>query len=364
METFQNIILSLLEYDTYNYEENPAPSLFSSNYIPLSLEFTKFKINIKHQLINDLGEFSIFCLKAISEGCTLQDLSDITLLKPEFIHFQLSFLRDRQYLNQDNKLTQKGERLVKILEFLEKYGSSIEVYTDNYIENQKYKKIIPLNLIDNLPKDSLADTVYIKPLIKSYRLTKILNSEDFKDKLINYLKETISDYKELIEEEESKLTIEAEYVEYIKATVKFEVEKIVSSISLTKQEGLAIAIPVVVLETKSYLNSENKKIKEKFQDWIDNNKNLFKKKVFNLLSGSQFDTVFEFKDKTPQNIPTLVRKVELEELNIYEMDITIPREVFPYMKIENYIQEGYTVGYIPEEKLSKLLEETLFNVGV
>lgn len=329
----------------------------------IALEFAKFRINLKHQLIEDLGEFSVFCLKTISEGCSLEDISKITLLNKEFIYSQLSFIRDRKYITEDNQITEKGRRIVNILNFLEKYRSSIEFYTDHYIDNPDYKKPIPLNLIDNLSKKPSAKNIYIEQLIKPYRLTNMLNKENFKEKLIKFIIEEAPDYKDLIEEEKENLLIEAKHIESKKAILEFEEEKLLQSTSFVKEKGLTFAIPVITLETKCSVISNNKKVKEKFQKWYDANYHILKKKVYNLIDGSQIEAPFEFKIKVEDKIPALVRKLNFDSLNIYEEDVIISGEIFPYMIIEKHIQEGYATGYISEKKFSEILEEAIFNRG-
>lgn len=53
--------------------------------IDLTLRFAKLRLIINHTQIVNLGSFSVFCLKAISEGLNLDQISQITLLKEELI---------------------------------------------------------------------------------------------------------------------------------------------------------------------------------------------------------------------------------------------------------------------------------------
>ncbi|MCS7215762.1 MAG: hypothetical protein RMI30_03470 [Thermodesulfovibrio sp.] len=115
--------------------------------IDLTLNFSKFSLNISHRLITNLGEFSIFCIKAIAEGLTLDKISSITNISEEIITEQLEFSRQKGYLTNDNKITDKGLRLKKILDFIEKNSGKYSFYVDCYTELATDDAIYPDDLI-------------------------------------------------------------------------------------------------------------------------------------------------------------------------------------------------------------------------
>lgn len=182
--------------------------LKSLDSISLNLEFACFNISIDHKFIVDLGEFTIFCMKALSEGLTIDDISRITLLSTDLINSQLSFVRQRGYLSKDNRLTEKGNHLINLLEFKRKYSSSVRSYVDCYIDDDKLKMTFSPESIDLLPSEG---GIYVKSTINQVRLNRIVNSDSFIDKLLSCLIENIPEHKELIEKEKDNLIFQARY---------------------------------------------------------------------------------------------------------------------------------------------------------
>lgn len=79
--------------------------------LDLTLRFAKLRLMINHAQIIRLGSFSVFCMKAISEGLRIDQIAQVTLLKEDLIVEQLEFARQREYLTENNQLTKKVKDL-------------------------------------------------------------------------------------------------------------------------------------------------------------------------------------------------------------------------------------------------------------
>ena len=67
----------------------------------ISFQFSIFNLEIEHKIIKELGEFTIFCMNAIHDNLTIEEISDIIKIKNKNIEKQLSFATSRGYLDNN-----------------------------------------------------------------------------------------------------------------------------------------------------------------------------------------------------------------------------------------------------------------------
>ncbi len=138
-----------------------------------SFQYSVFHLSIAHEECNQLGQFTIFCMKAISEKNTLDNIVEVTDIDEDIIKKQLRFAVTRGYLTDDFDLTDKGQRIVDIYSFTIEFNTkNIEIALDHYIDDEKIKPIV------NLPDENLhsESTQYkIPTMFGVYKLTKIFN---------------------------------------------------------------------------------------------------------------------------------------------------------------------------------------------
>ena len=67
----------------------------------ISFKFSVFDLEIEHKILKELGEFTIFCMKTISNGMKIKDVSNIIQIKEKTIKKQLAFAISRKYLTDE-----------------------------------------------------------------------------------------------------------------------------------------------------------------------------------------------------------------------------------------------------------------------
>lgn len=102
----------------------------------ISFKFSVIELEIEHKILKELGEFTIFCMKAISNDMKIKDISNIIQIKKKIIKNQLAFAISRKYLTDDFILTQKGIETVKLFEFINNFNQrKVKIALEHYIEN-------------------------------------------------------------------------------------------------------------------------------------------------------------------------------------------------------------------------------------
>ena len=93
------------------------------NTFVLSFKFNTYILKINSNIIQDIGELNLFCMKAIEQGLSIKDISSIILIDTKVIEKQLNFALSRQYLNKDNTLSEKGKKILLLLEFIKEVNN-------------------------------------------------------------------------------------------------------------------------------------------------------------------------------------------------------------------------------------------------
>jgi|GEM_PF-2291721 len=278
-------------------------------------EFSCFQLFIDHAQIIDIGEFSTFCLKAFASGATIDELAKVTLLNQDLIVEQLEFLKDRGYLTEDNKLTSKGEHIVKILEFKENYGKSVEFYVDNYIEDVNQKPIFPPEIIYVYKSE---EGKVVQPKLRKTKLSRIIN-EFPSVKFVEFLKAYLKDYKDIIEKEKDKWSFHAVEKERCYVKIELSLDELCRAISFEYKPGLAIGVPVLISEPSLYVSSNVDSAIKTHLELLTKNENSIKKEIYNLLDGSKIDTDVQVVEHTSQFALCLKPKTSPKSFSLEKM---------------------------------------------
>jgi len=111
----------------------------------ISFKFSIFDLQISHPKIKELGEFTLFCMKAIAKDVKIKNISNIIQIKDEIIKKQLTFAISRKYLTDDFILTEKGSETVQLFEFINNFNEKkVKIALEHYIEDKR-KQIHPAN---------------------------------------------------------------------------------------------------------------------------------------------------------------------------------------------------------------------------
>jgi len=246
----------------------------------ISFKFSIFTLKIEHPILKELGEFTLFSLKAIDDNLSIFDISNIVQIQEEIVKRQLSFALSRKYLNENYTLTEKGRSVVHLFNFINSFNTSnIEIALEHCIENGT-KKIYFTNNI-NLTQESkgilVSDKLYDYKVINKFQ--EIKESEKTK-----FLIEKFSDYKSIINNYSNdflfKLEKDKEKTYFYNYEVKDSLEQLVFSQEKEKgKDYISVSIPI--LEVKKTITSQF--VDEAFTNNLESRFDNFR--YFNLFNG-------------------------------------------------------------------------------
>ncbi len=248
----------------------------------ISFKFSIFNLEIEHKIIKELGEFTIFCMNAIQDNLTIEEISNIIKIKSKNIEKQLSFAISRGYLDNDFILTTKGLTLVKLFEFVNIFNElKIEIALEHYVESAS-KHIYLLNnekFNDNQIGFLLEDNIF------DYKLQNKFNEiiEDDNNKMKIFSSNNLSNYEDIIKMYliEFNFTIKKSE-KYLYYNYEIDTDEFISSLKDTKERNNTyISIDIPVLEVNKKI--ESKIVDDKTIDIIQNKLNKYK--YFNLING-------------------------------------------------------------------------------
>lgn len=289
------------------------------NTFVLSFKFNTYILKINSNIIQDIGELNLFCMKAIEQGLSIKDISSIILIDTKVIEKQLNFALSRQYLNKDNTLSEKGRKILLLFEFIEKVNNEqVKICLEKYIE--KNKKIFKTDN-SNLEKYHFGEVV--KDNFYDYKVKNIFKEIDdnqFKIILINYFKK----YENIIEEFFKELIFDIEESEDIKyfnyiINDKGLMNNLVNPKYKEKSlDYINLAIPILKIDRKfkSLVNNDTKNIVSIFDKY----------KYFSLIDGNTYhqditliDIDINYKFQNKKSIEDILKKDFTENFNINDL---------------------------------------------
>jgi len=327
--------------------------------VELIFEFARYILQVDHKYIEDVGEFTSFCLRTFYQGYSIDELSKITLLPVDLIDEQLKFLRERGYLTEENILTDRGRLLVKIFEFREKYGNSLAFYVEPYLEQSQEKLIF---LPDEIEPFIVEDGNSIKSRIGKTWLTRIVNDFE-RDKFAELLLRLIPKEREFIEDQKEKFIFSAAEERRVKVKLEFTVHEIFSLLDFHQANELKIGIPILILEEpKIEMTIENEKIKEPIANWKKENRELLLRRVFNLLDGTPIETIYQ-QESSDFSLFRLKKLIDIDQLELPKQSLQIPLRLLPFVSIKNEIVETFAVAFLKRETLNLIFQKKIKKTG-
>ncbi len=69
------------------------------SFVDVSIPYQGYKLSLHLERIEDVGEFTLFCLRAFGDGLSLSDLSQVTAIDRMTIQKHLDFLVKREFVD-------------------------------------------------------------------------------------------------------------------------------------------------------------------------------------------------------------------------------------------------------------------------
>ncbi|GAA7923615.1 hypothetical protein HpMS258_13510 [Helicobacter pylori] len=70
-----------------------------TGFVDVSVPYHGYKLSFYLERIEDIGEFTLFCLRAFGDGLNLNDLSQVTAIDRMIIQKHLDFLVKREFVD-------------------------------------------------------------------------------------------------------------------------------------------------------------------------------------------------------------------------------------------------------------------------
>ncbi|GAA7327189.1 MarR family transcriptional regulator [Helicobacter pylori] len=109
-----------------------------TGFIDVSIPYQGYKLSFCLERIEDIGEFTLFCLHAFGDGLNLSDLSQVTEIDPITIQKHLDFLVKRGFINEKHKISVCGCNILKLHDKINKFNRTNRVV---FLENAVREKI-------------------------------------------------------------------------------------------------------------------------------------------------------------------------------------------------------------------------------
>jgi len=307
----------------------------------ISFKFSVFDLEIEHKILKELGEFTIFCMKTISNGMKIKDISNIIQIKEKTIKKQLAFAISRKYLTDDFILTEKGIETVELFEFINTFNQEkIKIALEHYIENNSKllysanNKKFEDNNTGYLIKDNLFDYKM------QYKFDEIIEND--RSKIKDFILNDFENYKTIIEKYLDDFIFKIEKNEKQRFyNYEIDEDNFISELNnkqSTTNSCISVDIPILEVNkiiTSEILDTENiNKIKAKFDKY----------KYFNLINGEPIQ--LETKSKSTNSnleIKPLVTKKSIIKNNLDCKEIRL--NDFLYVDMKTEIKEFYKTKF-------------------
>ena len=248
----------------------------------LSFKFSVFDLQIEHKILKEIGEFTLFCMKAISNDMKIRDISNIIQIKEEIIQNQLSFAVSRKYITSDFILTEKGTETVNLFEFINIFNrEKLKISLEHYIENDSKQLYSP----NNIKFENYSTGYLIKDNFFDYKVQNMFDEmiEINRTKIKDFILKDFQDYKIIIEKHLSDFIFKINKTEKQKFyNYETNDKDFINKLESSKNKiNTCIPIDIPMLEV-------NKDIKSEFLDkaFINNLKSRFENfRYFNLITG-------------------------------------------------------------------------------
>lgn len=310
----------------------------------ISFKFSVFDLEIEHKILKELGEFTIFCMKAINANIKIKDISNIIQIKESIVEKQLSFAMSRKYLTNDFVLTDKGIETVDLFEFINIFNQEkIKIALEHYIENDS--KLLysadNKNLEDDFTGYLVRDNVYDYKLQNSFDEIIEKDINKIKDFILNNFKNHETIIEKYLDDFIFKITKDEEEKFY---NYKISEDDLISTLQNTNSSSISINIPI--LEVNKIITSEI--LDREYIDIIQSKFNKYK--YFNLVNGEPIQIKSQNNANNPNiEIKPFVNKIDIIKKNSDRKEIWL--NAFLYIDMKTVTKEFYQTKFFDITKI-------------
>ncbi len=104
----------------------------------MSVPYQGYKLSLCLERIEDVGEFTLFCLRAFGDGLNLNELSQVTEINPITIQKHLDFLVKRSFVNERHEISAYGCNILNLHAEINKFNRTDRVV---FLENAVREKV-------------------------------------------------------------------------------------------------------------------------------------------------------------------------------------------------------------------------------
>ncbi|MCQ2838271.1 MarR family transcriptional regulator [Helicobacter pylori] len=109
-----------------------------TGFIDVSIPYQGYKLSLCLERIEDIGEFTLFCLHAFGDGLKLNELSQVTEIDSMTIQKHLDFLVKWGFVNEKHKISAYGCNILKLHDEINKFNRTNRVV---FLENAVREKV-------------------------------------------------------------------------------------------------------------------------------------------------------------------------------------------------------------------------------
>ncbi len=307
----------------------------------ISFKFSVFELEIEHKILKELGEFTLFCMKAISNDMKVKDISNIIQIKKKIIKKQLAFAISRKYLTSDFILTEKGIETVNLFGFINIFNQQkVKVALEHYIENTS-KLLYAAN---NIKLEDNSTGYLIKDNLFDYKVQNKFDEmiERDRSQIKDFILDDFENYKIIIEKYLDDFIFKINKNEKQKFyNYSIKEDNFISELNNTyNKTNSYISIDIPILEVNKIITSEI--LDREHIDIIQSEFNEYKH--FNLINGEPI----QIKSQNNVNnsnieVKPLVSKIDIIKKNLDSKKFWL--NAFLYIDMKTEIKEFYETKF-------------------
>lgn len=308
-------------------------------------------VELSHKNLDELGDFTIYCMKAIYKGLSIEDISDIILINSNVIKRQLNFMISRKYLNEDYCLTDKGREFIELFKLISDFNNNeVKVALDHFIETNTRTVYSADNedLSDEPMGVVVSDNLYNYKVKKKF---KDINEQDLdKLKILNLsglaLSEAFIDRH--IQDFNFSLVNEFQQIKYF--NYEISEDDLLEMLESSKVRGVDyIAVNIPVLAISKEITSEILK-----EDELSEIYKQFKRfSLFNLINGDAIESN-DYQENRMKHSIKLDPCIEKTEVMHKDIDVSIPISQLLFLDIKTDIKESGLTRFLNMNDILRL----------
>ncbi len=165
-----------------------------TGFVDVSVPYQGFKLSLHLARIEDVGEFTLFCLRAFGDGLSLSDLSQVTAIDRMTIQKNLDFLVKREFVDEKHKISSYGRAILDLHAKINDFNSTNKVVFLESVVRERTKKWREREELTIYPS-----RVIVEENMNSQDLEQLYNAHKDTDQIIDLLGDT-EGFKGVVEE--------------------------------------------------------------------------------------------------------------------------------------------------------------------